>query len=261
MKTIATLLLSLAVAGTTWAAKPPATVNGKPIDARTYDRFLQQRARQNKRAPTPEDHQAVLDELINRELLYQEAMRQKLDKDPEVAFRLEQQRINTLVRAVINKEFADHPVSDKELKQEYDRLVKGADFREFKARHILVKTEQEAEAIIKQLDKGADFATLAKEKSTGPSGKQGGDLGWFRLGQMVPPFAAAVAKLEKGKYTRTPVKTQYGWHVILLEDSRSQEPPTFEAVRSQLTQMVQGQRVQAMLKELREKAKIERNLK
>ena len=129
--------------------------------------------------------------------------------------------------------------------------------KEYKARHILVKTEDEAKAVVKQLDDGSDFAKLAKEKSTGPSGKTGGDLGWFRPQQMVPPFSDAVAAMKKNTYTKKPVKTQFGWHVIKLEDLRDVQPPKFEDIKDQVKTIVQTKRVQKYVKSLRDKAKID----
>ena len=126
-----------------------------------------------------------------------------------------------------------------------------------RARHILVKTEPEAKEIIAELDKGADFATLAKDQSTGPSAAQGGDLGWFSANQMVAPFSEAVIALENGKYTSEPVKTQFGWHVIIREDSRDQTPPSFESVKEQMRPAVQREKIQQYIDGLRKTAKVE----
>ena len=143
------------------------------------------------------------------------------------------------------------------LKKEYQEQIKNAPKEEYKARHILVKTEDEAKEIIKSLKDGADFEKLAKEKSIGPSGPNGGDLGWFTATTMVPEFADAVAKLKKGDITDQPVKTQFGWHVIKLEDTRKVDPPSFDSMKDKLRSIVANKSIQNYLSELHKKAKIE----
>jgi peptidyl-prolyl cis-trans isomerase C len=147
---------------------------------------------------------------------------------------------------------ANVTVTEEEILAEYSEQIKLAPPQQFKARHILVTTQSEALDLVKQLDGGANFEELAKEKSTGPSGPNGGDLGWFAPDQMVAEFSNAVALLEDGNYTSTPVQTQFGWHVILREDSRENQPPTFESVRDVINQQVQQKKFQAHLVELRE---------
>jgi len=148
-----------------------------------------------------------------------------------------------------------NPISDEELKKLYDEQVpKG---NEYKARHILVEDEEAAKKLIVELDGGADFSELAKEHSTGPSGKTGGELGWFSPQQMVAPFSEAAATLEKGSYTKQPVKTQFGWHIIILDDVRESTPPAFEEVKPQLQTFVQKQRIQDYIASLRQSATIE----
>ena len=148
-----------------------------------------------------------------------------------------------------------NPVSDEELKKIYQEQAPSGD--EYKARHILVKEEDEAKTLIVELDNGADFSELAKQHSTGPSGKSGGELGWFSPKQMVAPFSEAVAGMEKGAYTKQPIKTQFGWHIIILDDTREASPPPFEQLKPQLQAFVQKQRVQAYITRLRESATIE----
>ncbi|MDH5409565.1 MAG: peptidylprolyl isomerase, partial [Gammaproteobacteria bacterium] len=197
-----------------------------------------------------------IEELVRREVLYQEAKKQKVDKDKNVAYVIEQNRIDLMVKALVSKEFSKKPIKEKVLKKLYKDKVAGANLKEFKARHILLKTEDEAKAVIAQLDSGDDFAKLAEKKSTGPSAKQGGDLGWFAPGRMVPPFARAVAEMKKGTYSKSPVKTKFGWHVIKLEDSRTKEPPKYEDVKKQLESTVNQQRFQDYVTELTKKAKV-----
>ncbi len=158
---------------------------------------------------------------------------------------------------MLQKQAKKNPVSDKELRKEYDSKVAGANLKEYKARHILLKSEADAKSVIAELDSGANFAELAKSKSTGPTAKNGGDLGWFKPNQMVPPFAQAVSEMKKGSYTKKPVKTQFGWHVIKLEDERKLTPPKFEEVKEQIRSIKTNQKIQQYVIELRKKAKVD----
>lgn len=237
-----------------------AAVNGKNITQKQYQNHLKQRqaqnAQQGKKA-TPVNRQVILDELINREVLLQEAKKKKLHKDKKVKAQLEQLKNNLLIQALIAKSPAAKPVSEKELKEVYDKQIGGADPKEFKARHILVKEEAKAKKLIGELNDGANFEELAKKESTGPSGKNGGDLGWFSTAQMVPAFSKATAKLKKGTHSQKPVKTRFGFHIIKLEDSRKRELPKFEDVKSQIKPVIQNKRLQEYVVKLRSKAKIE----
>ena len=239
------------------ADEPVAVVNGKPITLQTYEFFLRQLQAERPNANLSGNRQLVVNELINRELLYQDAVKKKLDKDPEVAFALEQLRMNTMIQANVGKVASGADVTDAKLKKEYDEKIATADISEYKARHILLKTEADANAVIKELNNGAVFSDVAKAKSTGPTGPEGGDLGWFKAGQMVPPFSQALAKMKKGTYSKQPVQTQFGWHVILLEDTRKATPPKFEDVKPQLVNMMRGQEVNAYIENLRKKAKVD----
>jgi len=239
--------LSLAADG----GKVLATVNGNPITQQDFDEYV----RSNKNAGNA-DPQRVLDELVSRELVYQDAIAQGLDKDKSIEQQLEQLRTNLILGAALEKAMKGDPISDKELKGIYDQQVEQYNVKEFKARHILLKTKEDAEKVITELDMGGDFSELAKKRSTGPSAKQGGDLGWFAPQQMVPEFSQAVAGMEKGSYTKQPVQTQFGWHVIKLEDTRSAEPPSFEDIKPKIKQMVEQQRMGNYIKGLREKAEV-----
>lgn len=248
------------LAGNTIAAdKPVAIVNGKPITQEIYKHYLEQanKQRRGQNATGNIPREAIVNELVNRELLYQKAVKEKVEKNPEVAFQLEQLRINMMIQGLLNKVATSKPVTDADLKKEYDARIGGNDAMEYSARHILLKTEEEAKTVIAELDSGSDFAELAKKKSTGPSAKDGGNLGWFNPGQMVPPFSQAVAQMKKGTYSKTPVKTQFGWHVIKLEDTRKPEPPKFEDVKNQLQMVVQNRRIQDYIENLRKSAKVE----
>jgi peptidyl-prolyl cis-trans isomerase C len=230
-----------------------ATVNGEPI-TETMLQALEKQATQGRGGNIPRER--LIEELISRELLYQEAKKNQLDQNPEIAASLNFMRLSTLSQAELQDFIKNHPVTDEEVKQEYDRKAEGPEATEYKARHILTKKEEDAKAVIEKLKKGEKFEALAKEYSTGPSKTKGGDLGWFGPNQMVPPFAAAVTELKKGEYTTTPVKTQFGWHVILLEDSRKKAAPVFDSVKQRIKASLQMQKVQKHIEDLRKNATI-----
>lgn len=232
-----------------------ATVNGTPITQPVFDVYTAQRKTSHP-GNAEEDQAAILEELINLELMRQEGVSKGLNTSQEVLATLDQQQRTLIASAAIKDFMQNNPVSDETLQQLYDAQV-GKPGTEYNARHILVKSKEEAEAIIKELDGGADFEALAKEKSTGPSGASGGQLGWFSAAQMVKPFSDATAQLEKGSYTKEPVQTQFGWHVILLEDSRESTPPAFDEVKDRLKIMVANQQLQQHLKQIRESANVE----
>ena len=235
-----------------------ASVNGKKITQKQYQDHLKQRQAQgSKGKQAPVSRQVVLDELINREILLQEAKRLKIDKDKKVKAQLELLKNNVLIQTLITKSPVSKPVTDKELKAVYDKQIGGADTKEYKARHILVKDEAKAKKLIKELNDGANFEDTAKKESTGPSGKNGGDLGWFAAAQMVPAFSQATSKLKNGTHSQEPVKTRFGFHIIKLEDSRKRALPKFEEVKDQIKPLIQNKRLQEYVMKLRNKAKIE----
>lgn len=248
------LLGSYSIAAT--AGDTVATVNGKKITTEHYEKVVKRLKAKNPGFQAEANKQAIVNELISRELLYQEAVKQKLEKDPKVAFILEQQRIELLMQALIQKTLTKDPIDEKQIKKVYKNKIASSNMKEFKARHILLKTEDEAKTIIAKLDTGGDFAKLAQEKSTGPSAKSGGDLGWFSPARMVPPFARAVAEMKKGTHSKKPVKTQFGWHVIKLEDSRKMEPPKYDDVKKEIASALSKKRLQEYVEKLRSKAKI-----
>lgn len=235
--------------------KPVATVNGTVLTAHDLDAFIKaMSAPRGQQMPREE----ALNTMIDRELLYQEAVSKGLDKKPDVIQELNDQRRSLLANIAITEMLGTKPPTEEELRKVYQDRILAKKPNEYKARHILVKTEGEAKDIIAQLDKGADFSALAKAKSTDTgSATHGGDLGWFASAQMVPEFANATAALEKGKYTKTPVKSQFGWHVIMLDDTRPLTPPTFDEIKSRLEGVVQSERVSDYVRGLRQKAKIE----
>ena len=233
-----------------------AVVNGQYISKSTLDQLEKEIAERGHGQTFPKEK--LVEELIQRELLVQDAVQKQLDKSPEITAQLDSAKKTLLTQADVQNFIKANPVTDAEVKAEYDSKVAGENGVEYKARHILVKTEDEAKKLIAELDKGGDFAKLANKNSLDAKESQnGGDLGWFVAGQMVAPFSEAVVKLEKGQYTKTPVKTQFGWHVILREDSRAQTPPPLEAVKEQLMPYLQRKKVQNMVETLRKQAKVE----
>lgn len=251
---LATLALLAAAPMTHAADEVLATVNGTKITQQDYDVYLREHVKGGANANV--NRQRVIDELVSRELVYQDALKQKLDKRKDVLEQLERIRHNLILAAAIDEANKRKPISDDELKALYQEQLKKFNVQEYKARHILLKEKSEAEKVITELDLGGNFAELAKKYSTGPTAKDGGDLGWFAPQQMVPEFGQAVVQLEKGKYTKAPVQTKFGWHVIMLEDTRSAEPPTFEQVKGNLTNLVQQRRLNEYIESLRGKADI-----
>lgn len=233
-----------------------AEVNGQYI-SKTALADLEKEVSQRGHGMTfPKDK--LVEELIQREILMQDALQKQLDKTPEYSQQLENAKKSILTQLELKNFLNENPVTDADIKAEYDSQIAAETGTEYKARHILVKTEDEAKKLIAELDKGGDFAALANKHSLDAKESQnGGDLGWFVSSQMVAPFSDAVMKLENGKYTKTPVQTQFGWHVILRENSRAQVPPPLESVKDQLMPYLQRKKVQNMIENLRKQAKVE----
>jgi peptidyl-prolyl cis-trans isomerase C len=247
-------------AATTAPATPVATVatvNGKPLSKSEFDLYVANVSRQSGRE-VPEDQKAqLLDQFIGMHLAADAAEKAGIAKQAKVEDQLALARLNVIVDAGLQKYLEDHPVTDAELKPEYDSQVASMP-HEYHARHILVEDKATADEVIKSLKGGTDFAKLAEQKSKDSSNKSGGDLGWFTLDTMVKPFADAVVALKPGQTTETPVQSQFGWHVIRLEDSRAAAPPAFEEVKDRVKMLVQRKRLQSYLDELRKAAKIEK---
>jgi len=237
-----------------------ATVNGTDYRLDVFRQFYLERLQQTPDGNSPEAQERIFDEFMNLVVTSQEAIKRDLEGSREVQAALDLQRIKVLSSAALTIMAEELEPSEKELRETYDKLVaQAAERTEYKARHILVKDENEAKDLIKQLDKGADFAELAREHSLGPTRETGGELDWFDAGKMVPPFAEAVAALKPGTYTKSPVQTQFGWHVIKLEDTRSPTPPSFEDAKPQITALVKRQQIAERIAEMRNNAKIEPN--
>lgn len=236
-----------------------ATVNGTPYKVDLFRLFFMERLQQSQGENTPELQEYVFNEFMSLIVAAQEAQRRELEKDVDVQTAVELQRMKILSNAALAAMADELKPSEGELEKAYEELKTNTDRTEYKARHILVKEEDEAKKLIAELDKGADFGDLAREHSLGPTGKNGGELDWFDANQMVAPFSEAVAKLETGSYTKEPVQTQFGWHVIELQDSRKAEPPSFEDAKPQLTVLLQRQKLSEKLVEMRDAAMVELN--
>jgi peptidyl-prolyl cis-trans isomerase C len=246
-----TLIVAASFSGKFAVAETVFTINGTEVDSAVIDVYFESRLGESAAQPTPEQRTALIGELRDIYLLSTHGDAAELAKDPRLAAQIELQKHGALAQAVAQDFIANVEVSEEEILAEYSEQIKQAPPLQFKARHILVATQGEAIDLVAQLDGGANFEELAKEKSTGPSGPNGGDLGWFSPNQMVAPFANAVAALENGNYTPEPVQTQFGWHVILREESRENQPPTFESVRDVINQQVQQKKFQEHLASLR----------
>ncbi|MCX7108757.1 MAG: peptidylprolyl isomerase [Proteobacteria bacterium] len=232
-------------------------VNGQPISRAFLQSIMSEMAQRGGGQSIPEDK--VVDGLIARELLRQEAEKQNLAKDPTVAMKIENAAREVLVQASVENFRKNAAVTEEELKKEYDTRVATMKNVEYKARHILLETEDAAKDVLAKLAKGAKFDELAKKMSKDPSAKQnGGELGWFNPQQMVPEFSAALASLKNNDITTAPVKSQFGWHVIQREDSREQTPPPYDAVKEQFRSALVGQKLQKHVEDLKASAKIER---
>jgi peptidyl-prolyl cis-trans isomerase C len=235
------------------------TVNGGAITGEMFGLYYRERMQKSPGSKnSPQAQNQAINELINVALLAQAAAKQGLDENPAVKTALNLQRSELLSRVALQEFAKNNPPEDEALHKAYDQQFKEAG-EEYKARHILVKTEEEAKSLIQALDKGADFVELAKQHSTGPTGKDGGDLGWFDGSQMVKPFSDAVAAMEPGAISTEPVHTQFGWHVIELEEKRAKQPPEFEAVKAQLAAGLQRKALSEYVAKLREQAEIQVN--
>ena len=233
-----------------------ATVNGKPISRGSLEILSEEVGERRGGNNVPEDK--LVEELIKRELLRQEVELSGMLKDPKLAAKIENAQRMLLSQAAAEQYISTLAITDDDLKKEYDFQVGALSNAEYRARHILVEAEQTAKDIIAKLDKGEKFEALAKKFSVDPGSKdKGGELGWFNPQQMVPPFAQAVIALKNGERTKTPVQSQFGWHVIEREESRDKAPPAFDTVKEQLTHLVQTKKLQQHITELKAKAKIE----
>lgn len=233
-----------------------AVVNGKPVPSSRADVMIKQLAAQGQ-PDSPQLRSMVKEELINREILMQEADKRGITNSPEVKNQVDIARQSIAIRALVQDYLKKNPVSDADIKAEYDKFKTQAGDKEYHARHILVDKEDEAKAIIAKLKAGAKFEDLAKQSKDPGSAAHGGDLDWASPASFVKPFSDAMVALKKGEFTETPVKTQYGYHVIKLEDVRAAKIPTLEEVKPQIAESLQQKKLQAFQQELHSKAKIQ----
>lgn len=256
--------LALAAALPAGAQQPPAgdasgtiaTVNGKPIPKARADILVRERTQQG--APdNAQLRQAVREDLVNREVIMQEAERRGVTKSVDVQQQMELARQQVVLRAFLTEWARANPISEDQLKAEYEKVKSQMGGNEYKARHILVETEGEAKEIIVKLKKGDKFEELAKGSKDPGSKDNGGDLGWNTPQTFVKPFSDAMTKLKKGDTTDAPVQTQFGWHVIRLDETRPVKHPPFEEVRPQLQQRLQQQALEKLVADLKSKAKVQ----
>ncbi|MCC6378377.1 MAG: peptidylprolyl isomerase [Burkholderiales bacterium] len=252
--------LALPAAHAQAPAAPKAAVAAKAADAgktlyspAVFDAVLKDRTSQGQ-PDTPELRAAIREELNTRELLAREARKKGLDKSGDTKAQMDLAAQTVLVRAYVADWVKANPIPEADLRKEYDAIKNQIGDKEYKVAHILVATQDEAKDVIAQLQKGAKFADLAKARSTDPGSKdKGGDLDWNAPANFVKPFSDAMVKAEKGKFTPQPVQTQFGWHVILVEDVRDAKVPSFDEVKPQLAQRMQAQHLDKYFRELRAK--------
>ncbi len=255
------LAIAAVISTTAQAAEPGdviLTVDGEKVYQRDFDLAARLLGPELEKMG-PAQREQVLINVLSETLLLARLAEKSGTLDSEAYKQRMQFMTRRVQRDIYVQENITDSIDDAAIKTRYDELIKQfPGGPEVRARHILVKTEDEAKAIIKELDGGGDFEKLAKEKSTGPSGPRGGDLGYFGKGQMVPAFDKAVFALEKGKYSKEPVKSNFGWHVIKVEDTRQKTPPPMDQLKDRLKALIAQEKLQEVVKELRAKAKIER---
>lgn len=250
------LVLLLATAALPVMAQNVAVVNGKPIPTSRLDMIMKQAVASGQK-DTPEVRAKVKEQLIEMAVLSQEAEKLGLAKNEEVKNQLDSIRQQVLIRAMFQEHFKKYPIKDEAIKAEYDKFKAEASDKEYDARHILVDKEEDAKAIIVKLKGGAKFEDLAKQSKDTGSAANGGDLGWSSPNGYVKPFSEAMVALKKGQFTETPVHTQFGYHVIRLEDVRAAKVPTLEEVKPQIVQALQQKELEAYRNDLKAKAKIQ----
>ena len=250
------LAAALSCAGSTAFAQNIAKINGVAVPMSRAEAMLKEMASQNQ-PDSPKLRQDIKEELINREIMMQEASKLGLAKLPEVETQLEFARQNVLVRAYIQDYFKRNAITDALVGAEYARIKQELGAKEYRARHILVKTEDIAKGIIAKLKSNGKFEELAKQSEDPGSKDRGGDLDWATAATFVPEFSAAMAALKKGETTQTPVKTQYGFHIIRLDDLRDTQLPSIEEARPRIMEKLQRDQFTKMLSDLRSKATIE----
>lgn len=267
MKRITGLMLCLVLLPTAYAEQPAAnnqatpvettlvTINGRPVTG--LDMLIFNAQQGGEQINSQQAQVAVMNKLINTLVIAQAAEANKLDEDPQVVAAMDIARLQVLAEIQIQAFLKDNPVSDDQIKTAYETKYSTENLTEYEVAHILVDSEETAKQIITALDQGKKFADLAKEQSLDASKDNGGTLGWLEPGQVIKPFGEAMITLDKGGYTKSPVVTQFGWHVILLTDKRSKQPPALEDVKQELSASIQQQQLASYVSSLRDQAKIE----
>jgi peptidyl-prolyl cis-trans isomerase C len=250
------LAMSFIVAAPVFAQNV-ATVNGKPIPAARVDQMVKQVVAQGRATDSPQLRELIKKDLIGREVLIQEADKQNVGARPEVKAAIDNARQSIIINAMLADYVKKNPVKDTDIKAEYDKAKAGAPDKEYHARHILVEKEDDAKAIITKLKGGAKFEELAKQSKDPGSAANGGDLGWTDPGRFVPEFSKAMTSLKTGAITDTPVKTQYGYHVIKLEETRPLAIPPLDQVKQQVAEQLQQRKLAEYRESLLKKAKIQ----
>lgn len=239
------------------SAQNLAIVNGKPVPSARAD-ALKQQVERSGRPITPEVEGQIKEEVIAREIFMQEAKKRGLEGSAEYKNQLELARQTILIRELFADYQKKNPVTDAEIQAEYDKFVAANSGKEYKASHILVESEDQAKSIIAQINKGAKFEEIAKKESKDPgSGAKGGDLDWANPSNYVAEFTEALVKLKKGEMTAVPVKSQFGWHIIRLDDTRDAQLPKLDEVKPQIAQQLQQQKLAKFQEDLRTKAKVQ----
>ena len=239
-------------------AKPVATVNGTPITRDLFDFYAKNTAGKPSGDLTDEQRTQLLDNLVRAEVIAQQAGKDGLDKSKDTSALLELTRLNVLQQAVTSNYLKDRKPTDQEVRTEYESEVSNLPKTEYHAKHILVATDVFAQKVIDRLQKGDKFDEVARRESMDPSKENGGDLGWFTPDRMDKNFSDAVLALKPGEFTKTPVHTQFGWHVIQLVETRDVAAPPFDNVRQRLEQVVQAKRFKSYADELMRNAKVDR---
>lgn len=238
-------------------AQNVAIVNGKPIPKERVE-VLKDQVQRSGREVSPEMEGQIKEEVIAREIFMQEAQKRGLEASADYKAQMELARQTILIRELFNDYQTKNPVTDAEIQAEYDKFAAANSGKEYKASHILVEKEDEAKAIIASIKKGGKFADIAKKQSKDPgSGANGGDLDWANPSSYVSEFTEALVKLKKGEMTQTPVKSQFGWHIIRLDDTRDAQLPKLDEVKPQVAQQLQQQKLAKFQEDLRAKAKVE----
>ncbi len=252
---LATAIAAALITTGAWAADPVAVVNNQPIPATYASTMMAEQLAQG--APdNAELREAIREELVRREVLAQAAVSAGVDKQPDVQAQIDLARQAVLIRAYLQNYVENNQISDADVEREYEAIKARVGGKEYLPRHVLVEDENQAKAIIARLRAGESFEVVATESLDPGSRDRGGQLGWSNPGMFVAPFAEAMVKLEKGAFTQTPVQSDFGWHVILLDDTRDMQAPPIEQVAPQLQQRLQQELVENHLAELMDKASV-----